>query len=171
MKTATTKAKTTPRQAAKGQGHKTRDTKAREALFCRELEIALNEPTRATRAWRQNSGALLVRKNNATMRVLLAPEGSGDLVVLERGGLHIEVETKAKGGKLRPAQERRAAFLRSWGALHVAVWPASDDMRVAVRIALTTIDSAIREFHRARTGEILDRMKARREAMAPEVGQ
>lgn len=116
----------------------------REGIFQRALEIALNAPTRATtRAWRQNSGELVIEQGGVRRRVRLAPPGSGDIVVIVKGGLYVEIETKASRGKLRDAQKARAKWLNSWGALHVSVRPQTKDIGESVRLAMEVIDAAI----------------------------
>lgn len=117
----------------------------REAIFQAALERALNAPERQTRVRRVNSGTAIVRGRDGSERAFRgAPKGTGDLVgYVAPDGLHLEVEAKATGGRLRPDQRRRAAALERAGAVYVAVWPASEDLDEAVRLAVATVDDAI----------------------------
>lgn len=84
-----------------------------------ELQWALLKAAPAAiphlRLFRRNVGT--VRVQNRTMRFGVA--GQADLYGVFRGGLHLELELKAAGGRLSPEQRAWQAFCLSWKVPHV----------------------------------------------------
>lgn len=109
------------------------------------LERALRAPRRMTRAWRINSGdVIVVAPGGARYRFRGAPKGTGDLWgVVKPFGLHLEVEVKGSKGKPRAAQKRRKAWLELMGGVYVVAVPRGETLEESVAIALREIDAAI----------------------------
>ena len=124
----------------------------KEAPFQVALERALNAPERQTRVRRMNSGAMVARKGDRVQRFRGAAKGTGDLVgYVAPDGLHLEIEVKGQGGKLRPAQRARGAALALAGAVYVTVWPVGCCLAEAVDNALAAIDAAIADRRKRTT--------------------
>lgn len=130
-----------------------------ESLFQRALEIRLNAPERATRVRRQNSGdALITNGDGSKRRFRGASTGAGDLAGFAfPDGLHIEIEAKAsEKATRRPSQRQRHELLTVAGAVHVFVWPESEDLDEAVELAVQKIDRAIEGVRLRRAARELD---------------
>ena len=119
----------------------------REGVFQRRMEIALNAPTRHTRVQRINSGQVHVQDASGSVRVIRgAHAGTGDLPGYTiPDGLHLEVETKAHGEKLSPAQVRRQAEAQRAGWIYVVVYGPRTlaELDEAVQRGVAQVDEAI----------------------------
>jgi len=122
-----------------------------ESEFQAHLERALNSPHRSTRVWRMNCGQIVYTRNGAKNVFRGAPAGSGDLVGYTIGRLghgqylgsaHLEIEVKARKGKLRKDQvaRQKAAMKAGWPYV---VARAGTDLKESVVAALALIDAAI----------------------------
>lgn len=95
-----------------------------EGTFSLGLERALNAPGRPMRVHRTNAGTVVKRDADGRVvgAVRGAPAGTADLVGIAGPlGLYLEVEVKADGGRVRPAQRARAAVVRRLGGVYVIV--------------------------------------------------
>ena len=106
------------------------------------------------RLFRRNVGAARALHGGQVVRYGI--KGQCDLVGYVRGGRVIEIELKAKGGRLSAEQKVWAEFCHSWGVPHVVLWPLageSVDQTVArwcaeLLAVSTKGDEAMREmFH------------------------
>ena len=118
-----------------------------EHPFMVALSNALNAPGRATRIFRQNAGKVLVRDAGGRVDrcILGAPAGAADLSgIVAPEGWRLEVETKASGGRVRPAQKRWQHFIERSGGIYVLI-ERDDGAPLAANIgrAVCAIDTAI----------------------------
>lgn len=117
-----------------------------ESAFSKPLEDALNAPNRRTRAVRVFTGrAVVVRRGGARGAIRGAPAGTADMIVLvgPHGG-YLELELKADGGRMRPAQRARAAMVRGRGGFYVVVtYRDADTMGANVARMVAEVDAVL----------------------------
>ena len=111
--------------------------------FLSALRLALNAPTSPVRVYRINSGDIVYVRNGFKNRFFGAPAGTGDLVGWVVGhGWYIEIETKARKGRLRKAQLAHQVAAAKMGWLYVAV-RAGVDLEASVVAAVAAVRAAI----------------------------
>lgn len=73
------------------------------------------------RVFRRNIIKRVVVENGRKFMLRNGIAGQSDAYALIRGGMHIEIETKAATGKVREAQERWQDFCRTFGIPHIVL--------------------------------------------------
>lgn len=83
-----------------------------------------------TRLWRANVVSAMARNSDgSTRRVAAGTKGQGDLIGLVQigeCGIHLEVEVKRPGQKLRTEQEARKKIIEDFGGIFLRVTSADD---------------------------------------------
>lgn len=118
-----------------------------EHPFMKHLMIALGT-RRDLKIWRQNCGKVPIRDDDGrVLRVFDAgpPKGAADLsgIVIPEGW-RLEIEVKADGGRVSPAQKRWRDFIVASGGVHAVVkFDDGATLEENVARAVATIEQAI----------------------------
>jgi hypothetical protein len=124
-------------------------TKTIESDFVKAILIALSK-RKDVRVWRQNSGKSLAvhPKTQKTYAIQMAPEGAADISgIWKKTGQRIEIEVKADGGRLRPAQNRWRNFIvESRGIYMLAKYDDKMTMGDNVGLFIKRFEQVIRCF-------------------------
>lgn len=118
-----------------------------EGTFSLGLERALNAPGRPTRVVRVNAGTFVKRDDRGRVvgAVRGAPAGTADLVgIAAPMGLYVEIELKADGGRVRPAQAARERVVRRLGGVYLVVrYDDANALTTNIARAVVEVDNAI----------------------------
>jgi hypothetical protein len=109
-----------------------------ESEFQAALERVLNSPGSGMRVWRQNAGHITISDYRGKRALRFAPPGAADLVGIVDGGRHLEIECKAKGGRLTDRQRAWGDMIQRRGGVWVCVW--APDVDAAVRLIRAAIE-------------------------------
>jgi hypothetical protein len=119
--------------------------KTTETDFVKAICIALCK-RKDVRVWRQNSGKSVAvhPKTRRTYAIQMAPEGAADISgIYKKTGQRIEIEVKADGGKLRPAQNRWRSFAVEFRCIYVlATYDEEMTMDANIALFLDRFDTA-----------------------------